>query len=578
MNGHEHPSDRSSNLFGLLKPYRGWVVVLIVFTLLGNVGNLLIPKIISYAIDAFKDDHYSADKIIWAFLLTSALILVFSYLQTLVQTYTSERVAFDLRKRLSDKISGQNYAFIRESNPSGLLTNLTSDVDSVKQFVSQAVSTIFSSVVILAGAMVMLLSINWRLGLPVIAVIPLAGALFALIFRKVRVYFKRSREVIDWLNKVINESILGAALIRVLNSSHLEYKKFVEASREARGIGISILTLFSTLIPLINFIANLALLVILVLGGHFVIEGSLTLGEFAAFNSYVAILIFPIVVMGFMSNLIAQAKASYDRISRVLQAPDFVDHATVRQPLSGKIEVRNVTLSFQGKKVLNNVSFTIEPGSKTAIIGPTAAGKTQLLNLLAGLTEPDSGEILFDGIPLNQYYKELFYRQIGLVFQDSVLFNMSLRENIAFSASVTDEALNLAIETAGLKDFIDTLPDGLETIVSERGTSLSGGQKQRIMLARALTVHPGILLLDDFTARVDRQTEKRITEQVLKNYSGLTLISVTQKIAPIRHFEQIILLMEGELVASGVHAHLKESCPEYVQIFDSQKSTSHYDL
>jgi len=567
-----------TNIFGLLKPYKWIVLLLIVFTLIGNAANLAIPKIISHGIDAYKDGDYSSKRMIVEFLVASLIIFLFSYLQSIIQTYTSEQVAFDLRKKLSYKISGQSFSFIQQANPAKLLTNLTSDMDSVKMFVAQAVSAIVSSVFLIMGTCILLLTINWKLALPVIAIIPIIATVFSIIFKKASVLFRRSREVIDWLNKVINESILGSAIIRVINSQQIEYAKFIAASNEAKKVGISILTMFATLIPLIMFVANLATVVILAIGGHFVISDTMSLGDFAAFNSYVGILIFPIMVIGFMSNLIAQATASYDRIDRVMKAPDPVDAGTVTSKLTGKIELKNITISYNDKPVLKELSLTIEPGSQTAIIGPTAAGKSQLLYLLTGLIKPTSGEILFDGITIDNYKKESFYQQIGFVFQDSVLFNMSLRENIAFSETVTDQSLEKAIETAELKEFIETLPQHLDTIVSERGTSLSGGQKQRIMLARALALNPQILLLDDFTARVDPQTEKKILDNVRKNYPDLTLISVTQKIAPVKNFEQIILLMEGEMIALGKHNVLKDTCPEYVQIYNSQRSTSHYEL
>jgi ATP-binding cassette subfamily B protein len=279
-----------------------------------------------------------------------------------------------------------------------------------------------------------------------------------------------------------------------------------------------------------------------------------------------------------MSNIIASASASYARINEVLDAPATDESGTVDTNIKGDIEVKNVSLSFGEKPVLKNISFSVKAGSKTAIIGPTAAGKSQLLYLLTGLIAPDSGSIEFDGVRIDNYTKDLFHSQIGFVFQDSVIFNMSLRENIAFSNKVTDESLNRAISTAELSDFIDSLPQGLDTIVSERGTSLSGGQKQRIMLARALALNPKVLLLDDFTSRVDRQTETKILCSLENNYPHLTLISVTQKIAPVRHFEQIILLMEGEIIATGKHKDLKESSPEYAQIYSSQRSTHHYEL
>lgn len=388
----------------------------------------------------------------------------------------------------------------------------------------------------------------------------------------------KGREAIDWLNKVITESILGAALIRVLNAQQPEYDKFIVASKDARNIGLAIMRLFSLLIPVIWFSASMATLSILALGGHFVITGSMSLGDLAAFNGYLSMLIFPIILIGFMSNVIAQAGASYQRIQGVLSIPDPVEPGTITATLKGDIALENISLQYGQKFVLKDVSFSIKAGSRTAIIGPTAAGKTQLLYMLTNLVKPSSGRITYDGRDINEYQKESLHQQVGLVFQDSIVFNISLRENIAFNESVTEEDMDKAIETAALKNFVLTLPEQLNTIVSERGTSLSGGQKQRIMLARALAISPKILLLDDFTARVDKNTEQQILENVARNYPDITLLSVTQKIADVEQYDQIILLMEGELVAKGTHPELMQTCPEYVQIYQSQRSTNHYEL
>ncbi len=569
---------KGKGIFSLISHYRGMVVLLTVFALIGNTANLIVPKIISHGIDTYNTGTYHLKTILTEFITVAIIIFIFLILQNLVQTYTSEKVAFNLRKKFSDKISLQSYAFIQEANPSRLLTNLTSDMDSVKMFVSNGISSIISAFFMIIGTVILLFTINWELALPVVIIIPLVGMSFFIILRKVRVLFRRGRKVIDWLNKIINESIMGSAIIRVLNAQQQEYGKFVAASAESRNIGISIVTLFATLIPIISFLGNLATLTILAMGGHFVISGKLSLGDFAAFNSYISILIFPFIVIGLMSNLIALATASYERIEEILAAKETADTGTLEKPLEGNIEIENVTVLYDKKPALNNVSLKIKTGSKTAIIGPTAAGKTQLLYLLAGLVKPDTGKVIFDDIPLETYKKKAFHNQIGFVFQDSIMFNLSLRENISFNSSVTGDSLQKAIETAELADFIDTLPQKFDTIVSERGTSLSGGQKQRIMLARALALNPKILLLDDFTARVDQQTEQKILRNVEKNYPGLTLISVTQKINPIKAFDQIVLLMEGEIIARGTHKELRGSCPEYIQIYESQKSTSHYEL
>jgi len=564
-------------LSSLLKPYRGLIALLAFLALLSNGLNLLLPKIIGAAIDAFDQRHLDMHNIVVKFLTVTIGVFVFAYLQSIVQTFASERVARDLRSRLSEKISRQSYEFLQKINPSTLLTNLTSDVDSIKMYVSQAIVSIISSLVTIIGVSILVLTINWKLGLIVIAIIPIIGITFFVVLRKVRALFMKAREIIDWLNKVINESILGAAIIRVINSQQLELDKFMDANKKAMGIGLSILRLFASLIPVIIFTANMATLAILAMGGHFVITGFMSLGDLSAFNNYLAMLIFPILVIGFMSNFIAQAQASYTRISGVLNSPDPVETGTLTDALEGEITVKDVSMTYKDKTVLKDISFTVPAGARTAIIGPTAAGKTQLLHLLTGLTRPNSGSIEYDGHPIGEYEKETFHKHVGFVFQDSVIFNMSIRENIAFNEAVTQADMQKAIDTAELHDFVDSLPEKLETVVSERGTSLSGGQKQRIMLARALAINPRVLLLDDFTARVDASTEQKILENVQHNYPGITLLSVTQKIASIEDYQQIILLMEGEIIATGKHQELMDTCPEYVQIYQSQRSTSHYE-
>ncbi|WP_158993010.1 ABC transporter ATP-binding protein [Mucilaginibacter sp. L196] len=569
---------KKAGIFSLLKPYMGLVIFLVVFALFSNGITLLLPKIVANGIDAYTHKHFEYRPIIIEFTIAVIGIFIFTYMQSVIQTYASERVARDLRSKLSEKISQQSYAFIEAVNPSKLLTNLTADVDSIKMFVSQAIVSIASSLFTIIGASILLLTINWRLALCVIAIIPIIGGTFFYVLKKVRALFKESRAVIDWLNKIINESILGSALIRVINSQQLEYDKFLQANTKAKEFGLSILRLFASLVPVITFTANMAALSILILGGHYVIAGSMSLGNFAAFNSYLSLLIFPILVIGFMSNIIAQATASFDRISIVLDSVDTQRKGTLKETLQGNIELKDISVLYGQKPALKNISFSVNAGSKIAIIGPTAAGKSQLLYLLTGLINPTSGLVEFDGRTIDEYNNESFHSQVGFVFQDSIIFNMSIRENIAFSDTVTDESLEKAIDTAELRGFIDGLPEGLSTIVSERGSSLSGGQKQRIMLARALAVNPKVLLLDDFTARVDNNTEKKILANVQKNYPGLTLVSVTQKIGAVEHYDQIIVLTQGEIVASGTHDELMHNSPEYVQIFDSQQSTNAYEI
>lgn len=569
---------RPPSVFSLLGPYKWLIVLLIILTIIANGITIFLPQLIASSIDDFVAGVLNVQHTLLWFSVATIGIFVFTYIQSVLQTYASEKVARDLRNSIMRKISQQSFSYVQETTPSVLLTNLTSDVDAIKGFVSQAIVSMVSSVFIIVGVSILLLRINWQLALGVLAIIPLIGGAFFFVLGKVRPFFFKIQSIIDRLNKVISESILGAALVRVLNSQHHEYRKFAAVNADAKDTGMQILAFFAALIPLIVFIANAALVVVILFGGRAVIAGAMTIGDFTAFNSYIAILIFPILMIGFMSTIIARATASYQRIHTILNVVPKAESGTSTAPLTGTIALEGVTMKFAEKEVLKRVSLTIKPGTKNAIIGPTAAGKTQLLYIMTGLLQPTEGAVLYDAIPLSGYEQRAFHEQIGLVFQDSVIFNTTVRENIAFSDSVDDEALERAIETAELSDLIDSLPGGLDEVISERGGNLSGGQKQRIMLARALALNPKILFLDDFTARVDTRTEQSILANVKKHYPDLTLISVTQKIASIEEYDNIIVLMEGELLAEGTHETLMEQSPEYVQIYQSQQSTEHYEL
>lgn len=571
----KHPS----TIFDILKLYKGLVFWLVSLAVAVNILNLLYPKLIAEAIDSYVAGSLNISLVSWQFLGLSVIILILTFAQSIVQAYVSEKTAKDLRAEVISKISEQSYMYTQEKTPAFLLTNLTSDIDAIKNFIGTAVPSIISSVFALIGASILILLTDWKLGLGVLSIIPIIGVAFFFAFSKMGQLFKITQEIVDKLNTVINTTIIGSALVRVLNSGKIEYQKFTEVNGAARDNGMKLLMLFSGLIPVVMFASNLASLVILYIGGNFVINGSMSIGQFASFNSYVSILIFPIFIIGFSSNLIGRANASIARIKSVFEAP--VEEKTgnlIEKRIEGDISVQGTSLVLGSKNILKEVSFTIPKRTKTAIIGPTASGKTQLLSVLTGLVKPTKGKVLYDGYDIEEYSNDTFYKSVGLVFQDSVLFNLTLRENIAFGTTVTDENLEKAIRVSELHDFIDMLPNGLNTSVSERGLSLSGGQKQRIMLARALAGNPNVLFLDDFTARVDAVTEKNILDNIEKEFPNLTLVSVTQKISSVEHYDQIIVLVEGEVISTGTHEELLKTTPEYVQIYESQKSTTHYEL
>lgn len=554
--------------------YKWSILVLLIFTLANNGSALVVPRLASGIIDSYTNNTFDAQRSALIFVFVAISILTFALIQTALSMIISEKIGRDLREKIIEKISKQTYSFINRVTPERILTNVTSDVDIIKQFVSQSVVMTFTAIVLLIGSAIMLLSINASLALPIIALVPVMFIAFMAIFSKAMKLFELSQKIIDKLNLIISESVIGAGLIRVLTSQKYELNKFNQTNLESRNLGYKILTLFAVLIPIIELIANLIVLVIVWQGGLRVIDQTMTYGELVAFYSYVGTLVTPVFILGFMSGNIFRAFVSYDRIAEVLNSEIETREGDISKEIQGKIEMKDISLILDEKEILKHVNINIKPKTKTAVIGPTGSGKTQLFNLITGLLYPTDGEIKLDDEPIDKYNKEAIFKKIGLVFQDSIIFNTTILENITFGEDYPKEVIQKAIETAELEEYIDSLPDGLNTRITERGANLSGGQKQRLTLARALVLNPTILLLDDFTARVDKKTEKNILENLEKNYPGITLIMVTQKIEPVKHFDQIILLMDGEVLASGTHDKLLKNSVEYKLIFDSQKSTN----
>jgi ATP-binding cassette, subfamily B, bacterial len=571
---HTYPLTLKDILVQHIRP----VLMLVFLAVTANVLALFFPKIIALGVDTYTNGTFSIRYISQLFIGLAVLVLISTFLQSIAEVYVSEKAARALRSALMDKISKQSYVYTQQKTTAVLLTTLTSDVQAIKQFIGSSLPSLIAAVCTLIGASVLILTTNWKLGLGVLSIIPLIGIAFYVVFSKMGSLFAVTQSITDKLNTVINTTIIGAALVRVLHSGRVEFGKFVAINTLAKENGTKILMLFASLIPVVMFASSMAALIILYIGGNFVIQGTISLGEFVAFNSYISILLFPIFIIGFTTSSIGQGIASMARIRTVLSLPEQEGQTSTQiASLTGAIDVSHVSLTMGEKKVLQDVSFSIAPRTRIAIIGPTASGKSQLLAILAGLVAPTSGAVTYDGQLISAYTPESFYAHVGIVFQDSILFNVSIRDNIAFGSGVTDTYLEKAIRTAELTDFIAELPQGLDTVVSERGLTLSGGQKQRIMLARALASHPRILLLDDFTARVDTLTEKKILAHLQTEYPSMTVISITQKISTIDQYERIIVLARGEVIGVGTHAELMATTPEYVQMYESQKSTTHYE-
>jgi ATP-binding cassette subfamily B protein len=572
----ESPQGQSID-WSFWRKYSGLTALLTLLVFSSNGLSLAIPRLVGQVIDQLDGSVGSLTEAwqeVRIILIIAFGALTFSIGQAFLAAKIAERVARDFRERLIDKISGQSVAFVDSFDPGRLYTIVTSDTEAVKNIISMGLVNVLSALIILVGSVILIFTIDVRLSFVAVISLPLMVGVFGWVFVRISQYFRRSQEVLERVNRVVNENILGAMLIRVLASRGFEEQKFQTVNSESRDVGYAIINLFSILLPAVNLLSNLTIAAILWFGGRRVIAGDLSVGDFSAFVSYVNLLVTPIFILGFVSNVISRSFVSLRRIGEILNAPEqVIPEGGYVGPLRGDIEFVDVCLQIGGRQVLKDISFRFEAGKRNALVGPTAAGKTLLLSLMAGLIEPTSGSIKVDGVEVTDWDRKELYAQVGLVFQESVLFRASLKENILFDREISQERLDEILRVAHLDDVIRELDDGLETIVSERGSNLSGGQKQRVMLARALAIDPKVLLLDDFTARVDQKTEGEILERLEQAFSDITLISISQKLSSVQDFDSIVLVMEGECIDQGTHDEMLQRSLEYRQIWDSQQTS-----
>lgn len=564
-----------TGLKGISKYIASFKLHIAALILLGTISNsaaLLIPKMIGDGIDAYGQGTFDSTRTGIILVGVTMTVLGTSIAQKILSTITTEQLAHHLRRSLAVALSKQSFTFIQDTSASRLLTNFTSDIDEVKQIISQGVVTIVSAIVMIIGSAVLLFTINWRLALAALATFPIMVLLFQFVMSNIRTLFRDARQNTDELNKVITESIIGAMLVRVLSAQQEFHARFDVANSEAKRIGYKLLSVFGSFLPLLNIMSSASIIIVVWYGGFQVIDGQLTVGEFTAFYAYLAGLLTPVFILGFVSNLFVRAGVAFGRIQKVLEHQVSESGTKQIEDITHTIEFDTVSLSIEEQSILKDISFEIPVGKYTAIIGPTAAGKTHLLYLLLGLLEAQSGAITVDGVPLSYIDSDTYLQHFGIVFQDHVIFTSSIRENITLGREYSDNQIWSALEVANLKTFVERLPEQLDTQVSERGSNLSGGQKQRLALARAVISHPVIILLDDFTARVDRATDKRIRERVVQLSDKQTIVSISQTIESITDADQIILLMEGEVVATGTHEELLSNSFEYKQILESQQS------
>ncbi len=563
---------------GYLRPYRAAALGALVSLLLVSAANLITPQILRAVVDrgiSAKNLEAIAYAAL-ALLAVAAVRGIFSFGQTYLSEKASQGAAYDLRNTIFAHLQHLSFSYHDRAQTGQLMTRVTSDVDLVRNFTGMGFLQLLNALVLLIGSLVILFAMNWRLALIALVMVPAILLVFFAFFRRVGPRFRVMQQKLGQLNTVLQEYLAGLRVVRAFVREPYELQRYRQANADLLQENLAIVRGASWNFPLIFLFANLGTLAVVWLGGEQVIGGTLTLGELVAFNTYLSFLIQPIFVLGTILIFIAQAATSAQRVFEVVDSPIEVIDAPTAMPLPklhGRVVFEDVSFRYAGsdQASLAHVSFVAEPGQTVAIIGPTGAGKSTVINLIPRFYDVTGGHVMVDGLDVRHATLASLRGQIAIVLQETTLFSGTIRENIAYGRpDATDAEIEAAAHAAQAHAFISQLPDGYATVVGERGVGLSGGQRQRIAIARALIIDPALLILDDSTSAVDATTEYQIQQALEQVMAHRTTFVIAQRISTVRRADLILVLERGRLVAQGTHEQLLRSSPLYAAIVESQ--------
>lgn len=521
------------------------------------------------------------------FLWLIAGMIGFTFIRTVLQ-YTcnmhyeksSQAMIYKVRTELFRKIENQDMAFYDKYRTGDLMTRLTGDLDMVRHMVSWVAKGIVESVALYTASMIYFFTIDWRTALCILAMTPAIFIITRMFSKKARPVYQKVRDKQSALNTAAQENISGNRVVKAFAREDYEIEKFREKDSEYQEANITANKVWLRYQPFIDIAAGVLSVILLLCGGMFMINQNLTMGQYVAISGLLWAVSNPMRMMGYYVNDFHRFIASSSKIIEIYySAPMIVDRNNAEKKekrFSGEIEFRNVTFTIGDKKILDDISFHIEPGETVAIMGATGSGKTSLINLIPRFHDVEQGEVLVDGVNVRMHKLQSLRKNISIATQDVLLYSDTIDSNIAFGNSqLEEEYVRRCAELAAADAFIRNLPMGYETIVGERGVGLSGGQKQRISLARALAVRPSVLILDDTTSAVDMETEAYIQDSLSQKLDfPCTKIIIAQRISSSKNADKIIILENGKISDMGTHDELISHDGYYKQIYDLQSGNA----
>ncbi len=580
-------------LSNYLRPFYFPIFFVLLFAIGSTIFAIVGPKILGQATTKIADGimskytggagiDFDGIKSILLFLLGLYLVSsLLSYLQYWIMSGVTQKVSFNLRKELSEKINRLPLSYFDTQSHGDILSRVTNDIDTISQSLNQSLQQILTALVTIIGILIMMLSISWQMTLMAFLVVPLSGITVAFVVNKSQKYFKDQQNILGEVNGHVEEMYSGHLVMKAFNGEDRSIQTFNQLNGKLYHAGWIAQFLSGIMQPLIGFIGNLGYVGVCILGGFLAINGKISIGNIQAFIQYVRRFNQPIMQTAQIMNVLQSTAAASERVFEFLAEPEEIPET--QNPISilneqgnirikGEVSFENVCFGYQKDKIIiNNFSAFIQPGKQVAIVGPTGAGKTTIVKLLMRFYELNSGAIYIDKTNITDFSRNDLRSLFGMVLQDAWLYSGSILDNIRYGKSdATDQEVIEAADAAYVDHFIRTLEDGYNTIINEESTNISQGQKQLLTIARAFLVDPKILILDEATSSVDTRTEALIQKGMENLMKGRTSFVIAHRLSTIRNADLILVMKDGDILEVGNHTDLLEKEGFYYQLYNSQ--------
>ena len=575
-----------SNLIKSLKRYYPVLIVIFIFSILATVFTIVGPKVLGKATTTLFEgvmaklsgsgsiDFDKLGKIIITILTLYVVSAIFNYIEGILMANISNRYTEDLRRKINRKIETLPFKYFDKKSNGEVLSLITNDVDTINMNLNRSLSEVISSVTMIVGILVMMFSINTSMTIVTLVILPISMIISAFVAKRSQKYFKERQDNLAMVNSSVEEALSLHLVVKTFNGEEKVMKNLKKANDKLYVSNYKSVFYGGLLYPVMNFIGNIGYVVVAILGGINVVKGNIKVGDIQSFITYTKNFTNPIANLASIFTELQSMIAASERIFEFLdeEEEERVENPIVPLSSLGCVEFKNVTFGYdKGKTIIKNFSAKAMPGKKIAIVGPTGAGKTTIVKLLMRFYELNSGSILVDNIDIKEMDKSSLRKEIGMVLQDAWLFSGTIKDNIKYGKlNATDEEIIRAAKTAHIHHYIETLPEGYNTLLNEETSNISEGEKQLLTIARAILSDPKILILDEATSSVDTRTEELIQKAMDKLMENRTSFIIAHRLSTIKNADLILVLNEGDIVETGTHKELLKKGGFYSKLYNSQ--------